>query len=88
MSRSKLDVKNHSASPCKGELKVRLGEIEFAHPVALDAEETKTLTLDKSTYKQLSLAQSKAVVAQRHGEQNLYDLTVEFSCAGKVLDVE
>ena len=61
----KLDLKNHSARPCKGELKVRLGEIEFTHPVTLDADETKSLTLDKSTYQAALSRQSQAVVAQR-----------------------
>ena len=80
----KLDLKNHSSKPCKGELKVRLGEIEFTHPVALDGGETKSLTLDKATYRQLSLVNPKLWWPSGHGEQNLYDLTIEFSCAGKV----
>jgi hypothetical protein len=83
----KLDLKNHSSKPCKGELKVRLGEIEFVHPVTLDAGETKTLKLDKSTNPKLSLVNPKLWWPNGHGEQNLYDLTLEFKCGGKVSDV-
>ncbi len=83
----KVDVKNHSSKPCKGEVKVRLGEIEFTHPVALDGGELKTLTFDKTAYPKLSLVNPKLWWPNGHGEQNLYDLTIEFACGGKVLDV-
>ena len=83
----KLDLTNHSAHPCKGELKIRLSEIEFTHPVALDARETKSIKLDKSTYKQLSLLNPKLWWPNGHGEQNLYDLTLQFTCNGKLSDI-
>ena len=83
----KLDLKNHSSKPCKGELKVRLGEIQFTYPVTLDGRETRAVKLDKSNFKQLSLAEPKLWWPNGHGEQNLYDLTIEFTCNGKVSDV-
>jgi hypothetical protein len=83
----KADVKNHSGKAWKGELKVRLGEIEFTHPVALDGGETKSLTFDKTAYPKLSLVDAKLWWPSGHGEQNLYDLTLEFKSNGKVLDV-
>jgi hypothetical protein len=83
----KVDLKNHSGKPCKGELKVRLGDIDFTYPVALDAGETKALKLDKSSNSKLSLVNPKLWWPNGHGEQNLYDLTLEFKCAGKVSDV-
>lgn len=83
----KLELKNHSSKPCKGELKVRLGEIEFTYPMALDGGETKALKLDKTTSPKLSLVNPKLWWPNGHGEQNLYDLTLEFKCAGKVSDV-
>jgi hypothetical protein len=83
----KADLKNHSSRPCKGVLKVRLGEIEFTHPVALDGDEAKSLKLDKETYPKLSLVDPKLWWPSGHGEQNLYDLTLEFTCDGKVSDV-
>jgi len=82
----KLDLTNHSARPCKGELKIRLGEIEFTHPVALDARETRSIKLDKSAYKQLSLVNPQLWWPNGHGEQNLYDLTLQFTCNGKLSD--
>src|ERR1017187_1347267 len=45
----KLELKNHSSKTCKGELKVRLGEIEFTYTMALDGGEKKALKLDKKT---------------------------------------
>jgi hypothetical protein len=83
----RVDVKNHSSRACKGGLKVRIGEIEFTHPVTLDGGETRTLKLDKSSYKQLSLADPKLWWPSGHGEQHLYDLTIEFICDGRVSDV-
>src|ERR1035437_832788 len=83
----KVDVKSHSAKPCKGELKVRLGEVEFTQPVALDGNETRTLKFDKVTNPKLSLVNPKLWWPSGHGEPNLYDLTIEFKCNGKVLDV-
>jgi hypothetical protein len=83
----KVDLKNHSSRPCKGELKVRLGEIEFSHPVALEGGEIKELKLDKRTHPQLSLVDPKLWWPNGHGEQNLYDLTLEVACAGELSDV-
>ena len=83
----KVDLKNHSSRPCKGQLKVRLGDVEFTHPVTLEGDETKALVLDKSAYQQLSLADPKLWWPSGHGKQNLYDLTLEFTCGGKVSDV-
>ncbi len=83
----KVELKNHSNQPCKGVLKVRLGEIEFAHPVALQVDETRALSLDKATYPQLSLIEPKLWWPSGYGEQNLYDLRLEFKCGGKVSDV-
>ncbi len=83
----KADLKNHSNKPCKGELKVRLGDIQFTYPVTLQGGETREITLDKSNYKQLSLVEPRLWWPNGHGEQNLYDLTLEFSLNGKVSDV-
>lgn len=83
----KVDLKNHSASPRKGELKVRLGEIQFTYPVTLQGQEVKEVKLDKSNFKQLSLVDPKLWWPNDHGEQNLYDLTLEFTCNGKASDV-
>jgi hypothetical protein len=83
----KVDLKNHTSRACKGILKVRLGEIELTRSVTLDGDETTTLTLDKTAYPKLSLVDPKLWWPSGHGEQNLYDLTIEFSCNGKVSDV-
>ena len=83
----KVDLKNHSNKPLKGELNVRLGEIEFTHPVSLDGCETRTLTFEKAAYPKLSLVDPKLWWPNGHGEQNLYDLTIDFTSNGKTLDV-
>ncbi len=83
----KLELKNHSQSACKGDLKVRLGAIEFTYPVALEGGEAKAVKLDKSTSPKLVLANPKPWWPNGHGEQNLYDLILEFKCGGKVSDV-
>lgn len=81
-----VDVKNHSGKPCRGELKVRLGNVEFTHPVSLDGNEIRTLKFDKTAYPKLSLVEPKLWWPSGHGEQNLYDLRLEFRCNGKLLD--
>ncbi|MCL2660997.1 MAG: discoidin domain-containing protein, partial [Acidobacteriaceae bacterium] len=83
----KLELKNHSAEARRGELKVRLGEVEFTQPVALEGGETKALTLDKSSQPKLSLDHPRLWWPSGYGEQNLYGLTLEFACDGKVSDV-
>ena len=83
----KVDLKNHSAKACKGELKVRLGDLQFTYPAMLQGGETREVKLDKSNFKQLSLVDPKLWWPNGHGEQNLYDLTLEFTCNGKVSDM-
>ena len=83
----KLDLENHSAKPYRGDIKVRLGEISFSYPVSLDASATKAVKLDKSNFNQLSLENPKLWWPSGHGEQNLYDLIIEFASNGKVIDV-
>ncbi len=83
----RVEVKNHSNKPYKGDLHVRLGAIEFTHPVTLDDGETLPIKLDKANYKQLAMADPKLWWPNGHGEQNLYDLTIEFRANGKTVDV-
>jgi hypothetical protein len=82
----RLDVTNHADKARKGELKVQLGEIQFTYPVMLNARECREVKLDKSNFKQLSLVEPKLWWPNGQGEQNLYDLTIEFICDGKVSD--
>lgn len=82
----KVDLENHSRKQVEGKLKVRLGEVAFTHLVALDPREKQTLTFDKFTYPKLSLVDPKLWWPNGHGEQPLYDLTLEFLSNGRVLD--
>jgi hypothetical protein len=83
----RVEVKNHAAKAVKGELRVKLGEVQFSYPVTLDAKECREIKLDKSNFKQLSLVEPKLWWPNGHGEQNLYDLTIEFAIGGKTSDV-
>lgn len=83
----KLDLKNHTGKSCRGDLRVRLGEISFTYPISLSACETKAIKLDESIIKQLSIANPNLWWPSGHGDQNLYDLTVEFAVNGKPTDV-
>ena len=80
----KLDVKNHSDQPRKGVLKARLGNIELTRSVALQAGKTMALSLDKSTHPQFSLVDPQLWWPSGYGEQNLYDLTLEFTLGDQV----
>ena len=82
-----LDLRNYSGKPCKGELHVRLGAMEFSHAVSLRENGEVFIKLDQSKYKQLSLVDPKLWWPSGHGEQNLYDLILEFRANGQVLDV-
>lgn len=83
----KVELKNHSGEHRKGVLKVRLEEIEFTQPLELMAGETKAVLLDKTTHPQLSLVNPKLWWPSGYGEQNLYDLVLEFKSADRVSDV-
>lgn len=83
----KVDLKNHSSQPYKGDLKVSIGKIQLTCPVSIEAGEAKAIKLDKSNFKQLSLENPKLWWPNGHGEQNLYDLTIEFRSHGKIIGV-
>jgi len=83
----RVELKNHAAKAIQGHLKVKLGEVQFAHPVALEANECKEIKLDKPNFEQLSLIEPKLWWPNGHGEQNLYDLTIEFVIKGKSSDI-
>ncbi|MCL2659534.1 MAG: discoidin domain-containing protein [Acidobacteriaceae bacterium] len=82
----KLELQNHSSVAAKGELMVRLGEIEFARAVTIEGGETKHLTFDKSSVPELSMRNPKLWWPNGSGEQNLYDLAIEFRSGGKLSD--
>jgi len=82
----KLDVQNHSGAASKGELKVRLGDIEFTRTLTIEGGETRHIVFDKSSVPALSLRNPKLWWPNGSGEQNLYDLTIEFRSGGKLSD--
>lgn len=83
----RVQAENHAASPVRGDLKVKLGDVKFTYPLTLDAKEKREIRLDKSNFAQLSLVGPKLWWPNGHGEQNLYDLTIEFTVNGKTSDL-
>jgi hypothetical protein len=78
----KVELQNHSDQRRAGVLRVSLGEVRFAHPLAIAGGETKNLSLDKSTHAELSLHQPRLWWPNGYGEQNLYDLTLRVELEG------
>jgi hypothetical protein len=78
----KVELQNHSDQRRTGVLRVSLGDVRFAHPIAIAGGETKSLSSDKSTHAELSLRQPRLWWPNGYGEQNLYDLTLRVELEG------
>src|ERR1035437_1849451 len=85
----KVELRNHSDKQRMGMLHVGLGALRFSHPVTLEAGETRSLSLDKSTHPELSLKQPRLWWPNGSGEPYLYDLSLRFEMKrGGVSDVK
>ncbi len=78
------DVANHSNQAQTGVLNgvIEPGDIRFSQPVALAAGQTKTITLDKNSFKQLAIRHPRLWWPNGYGEPNLYRCDLSFSVGG------
>ncbi|MGA9407990.1 MAG: sugar-binding domain-containing protein [Bacteroidota bacterium] len=82
-----LTLHNHTLKEVKGIVRGKFGGETFEEPVRLDASETKTVHFNPSTQPSLRLKNPKLWWPNGYGEQNLYDVEVEFQTAdGNVSD--
>ncbi|MCL7762633.1 discoidin domain-containing protein [Polaribacter sp. Z014] len=81
------ELKNSSSKAINGKLIARLnGKIRLEVAVTVAANETKTVTLDKSKFSKLSIKKPKLWWPNGYGEQILQDLDLEFIVDGKISD--
>jgi hypothetical protein len=78
----KVELKNHAAQRRSGTLKVQIGELQFTHPIALEAGECQPMTLDRSAHPELSLQNPKLWWPNGYGEPNLYDFSLQINLNG------
>ncbi|BCM92516.1 exo-beta-D-glucosaminidase [Abditibacteriota bacterium] len=83
-----VGLANHSTQSETGVLSgvIQPGGIKFSQPVTLAPQETKTVTLDKSTFKQLTINNPNLWWPNGYGEPNLYHCDLTFSVRGKLSD--
>ncbi len=82
------EIKNHSNTRISGKLLAEFNDIRIELPLLLDAEQLKTVTLDKHDFAQLSINNPKLWWPNGYGAQNLYDLKLQFVENKKVSDTE
>ncbi|WP_318499901.1 glycosyl hydrolase 2 galactose-binding domain-containing protein [Formosa sp. PL04] len=83
------ELKNHSSKDVNGKLIAKLGgKITLEVPVTILANQTKTVTLDKSKYSKLSVKNPSIWWPNGYGEQPLEKLDLEFIVDGKVSDAK
>ncbi len=81
------ELKNSSAKAVSGKLVAKLeGKITLELPVTILANETKTVTFDKSKFSKLTIKNPKLWWPNGYGEQHLEDLDLEFIVDGKISD--
>lgn len=82
----KTELKNHSAQAISGKLVAKFDDINIEVPVTLEANQEKTITLDKNTYEELKLTNPKLWWPNGYGEQTLKKLNLKFIENEKVSD--
>ena len=80
------DLRNATRAPVTGNLKGRIGAIEFEQRVEIPAGETRTVTFAPEKFSNLNLRHPRLWWPWQMGAQNLYDLKLEFDTGGKVSD--
>jgi hypothetical protein len=84
-----VTLTNHSAENILGDLKGKIGNVKFELPVALLPSELKTITIDSSNFPSLHFKNPKLWWPNGYGEQNLYNVKLEFLTAnGKISDTK
>jgi beta-galactosidase/beta-glucuronidase len=84
-----LTLRNHTSKEQKGMVRGSFGDVKFEQPVSLDPSETKTVHFNPSTHPSLRLKNPKLWWPNGYGEQNLYDVKLEFQAAdGRTSDTK
>ena len=81
-----VTLHNHASHEVKGMFRGKFGNIRFSREVNLASMETRTISLDPSTNRQLKLSHPKLWWPNGYGAQNLYKVSLEFVTGGKVSD--
>jgi hypothetical protein len=84
----KVDVKNNTAVAVSGVLEgvINPGNITFSQNVSLNASETKSITLDKSTFTQLTMNNPQLWWPNGFGAPSLYSLDLSYKISSTVSD--
>lgn len=83
-----VTVRNHRATPVRGVLHLRFGDLQLTQPLSLEGSATKAVVLSPETHKQLHLANPKLWQPAGYGEPNLYDVELTLEAAGEILDAK
>lgn len=81
-----VGLHNHTPEPQTGVLKGAFGGVTFEQPVSLAGHERKTVTLDKSSHPQLSIAYPRLWWPNGYGEPHLYALHLAYEIDSAVSD--
>ncbi len=76
-----MTLHNNSANAERGIARGKFGSVSFEQPVSLNAAESKIIIFNPSTTPSLRLKNPKLWWPNGYGEQNLYDVKVEFQAA-------
>jgi exo-1,4-beta-D-glucosaminidase len=80
------ELHNATGQPVKGTLKGSIADVKFDQPVELAANETKEVDFTPQQFSQLNISNPRLWWPWQMGEQNLYDLHLEFDTDGGVSD--
>ncbi|MGE5326399.1 MAG: glycoside hydrolase family 2 protein [Deltaproteobacteria bacterium] len=80
------ELRNPTNTTVSGELKGRVGDIEFSEQVEIPARETQTITFAPEQFPQLNVRNPKLWWPWQMGPQNLYRLELRFESKDEVSD--
>jgi exo-1,4-beta-D-glucosaminidase len=80
------EVRNTTNSEILGTLRGRLAGLEFSQSVKLGPLENRIVAFSPEQFRQLNIAHPRVWWPAHLGEQNLYDLDLEFETGGRVSD--
>jgi hypothetical protein len=76
--RIELTLHNHLSKQTQGTLRAKFGTLTIEQPVTLDASETKIVQMNPLMHSSLRMKNPKLWWPNGYGEQNLYDVKLEF----------
>ncbi len=80
------ELHNATDAPVTGSLEGRIGDVKFAQPVTLAANETRTVRFTPEQFAQLQIKNPAVWWPYQMGAQNLHDLDVRFLVNGATSD--